>query len=166
MDLNILISTIVTATAALVAIIGGFLVSRVITMVSERKSIERRIKRLKNDLSSKKEIYEKAEQALLEEDADEFILQYLEELIDAQNSFTTIIKMNNYVTRSSSELESYVEAFNKMVSEVNTMLKGKYRNEISDDFEKFLKSEQFRLNQPSKIYFYEYIYSELKENLP
>jgi len=68
MDLNILISTIVTATAALVAIIGGFLVSRVITMASERKGIER-IRELKNDLSAKRKMYDRAELVLLNEDA-------------------------------------------------------------------------------------------------
>lgn len=36
MDSNLLISTV--ATAALIAIIGGFLISRVITLASERES--------------------------------------------------------------------------------------------------------------------------------
>lgn len=61
MDLNILISTIITATAALVAIIGGFLVSRVITMASEKQSIERRLKEIDNDLKIKKEMLDNIE---------------------------------------------------------------------------------------------------------
>jgi hypothetical protein len=48
MDLNTLISNIVTSTAALVAIIGGFLISRVIiTLSSEKNGCEKEIERSK-----------------------------------------------------------------------------------------------------------------------
>ncbi|WP_263406693.1 hypothetical protein [Niallia endozanthoxylica] len=39
MDLNSLITTIISSSAALVAIIGGFLVSRVIALSSEQTGI-------------------------------------------------------------------------------------------------------------------------------
>ena len=72
-DLNILISTIISATAALVAIIGGFLVSRVITLSSEKNSIVRRLKEINNELSNKQEILDRVELILLEDDVDDFI---------------------------------------------------------------------------------------------
>lgn len=56
MDLNGLISTIISSTAALVAIIGGFLVSRVISLSSEKNSIVRRLREINNDLKSKKRV--------------------------------------------------------------------------------------------------------------
>jgi len=46
MDLNGLINTIIASTAALVAIIGGFLVSRVLALSSERVAVERSLMRL------------------------------------------------------------------------------------------------------------------------
>ncbi|TYS14281.1 hypothetical protein FZC78_19185 [Rossellomorea vietnamensis] len=49
MDLNILITTIVTSTAALVAIIGGFLVSRIISLSSEQNAAEKRLQEIEEE---------------------------------------------------------------------------------------------------------------------
>ena len=53
MDLNGLISTIISSTAALVAIIGGFLVSRVITLSGEKNGILKKIKEIDKELDIK-----------------------------------------------------------------------------------------------------------------
>lgn len=85
MDLNILISSIITGTSALVAIIGGFLVSRVISLSSERSAIERRLREINNDISIKEEKYDRSVDLLLEEDADDFILEHYEALFSLRN---------------------------------------------------------------------------------
>src|SRR5699024_3830435 len=56
MNLEVLISTIVTSTAALIAIIGGFLVSRVITLSSEQNGINRKLRELNNEINAKKNL--------------------------------------------------------------------------------------------------------------
>ena len=62
MDLNGLISTIISSTAALVAIIGGFLVSRVITLSGEKSGILKKIKEIDKELDIKNSLYESAKQ--------------------------------------------------------------------------------------------------------
>lgn len=76
MDLNPLITTIVTATAALTAIIGGFLISRVITLSSEQSSIRRRLREIKIDITAKEQLYIEAEKNLLEEDREDIYIYH------------------------------------------------------------------------------------------
>ncbi len=74
MDLNTLISNIVTSTAALVAIIGGFLISRVIiTLSSGKTGVKRKLNEVKNDVFTKEEMFKKIEKDILDEDAEDFI---------------------------------------------------------------------------------------------
>lgn len=166
MDLNILISTIVTATAALVAIIGGFLVSRVITMVSERKGIERRVRELENDLSAKRKMYEKAEQVLLDEDAEDFVRDNLEELISKERNIDEIIQNDTYNYRSIEELQPYLEEIDHIIGEVKEMISGYYREDVANDFESFIRSEAIEVDYKQKMELYEKVYYLLKDSLP
>lgn len=166
MDLNILISTIVTATAALVAIIGGFLVSRVITMSSERKGIERRVREIRNDLLAKRDIYENAEEILLEEDVDDFIRDNLEELVKREKTLEEIVEDDDYNNRSIEELQPYLEKLEQLILEVEGMVNGSYRDDISNDFESFLKDEQIKVKYPQEMYLYKDVFYYIKKTLP
>ena len=66
--MNTLISTIVISTAAVVAFIGGFLISRVITLSSVQTGVERKLKEVKNDVFAKEEMIKKIEQDILIEE--------------------------------------------------------------------------------------------------
>ncbi|WP_186579773.1 hypothetical protein [Aquibacillus kalidii] len=49
-----LLSTIIISTAALVAIIGGFLESRIISTSSDQNGIKRKIREINNELVAKR----------------------------------------------------------------------------------------------------------------
>lgn len=109
MDLNGLISTIITATSALVAIIGGFLVSRVITLSGERSAIERRLKEINNDLSTKQKMLEQIEKDFLEEEIEGFINDYCEEIIIEEKSIQEILDEDDSSDLTLEILEPYIE---------------------------------------------------------
>lgn len=79
--MDTLISTIISATSALVAIIGGLLVSRVITLASEKSSIVRRLREIDSEMTNKQDMLNKIELRLLEDDVDNFIKEYAEDIL-------------------------------------------------------------------------------------
>lgn len=72
-DLTSLISTIVTSVSALVAIIGGLLVSRVISLANDKHFIQWQVDELQLNIDHKKRILADIEFFLLEDDLDDFI---------------------------------------------------------------------------------------------
>lgn len=66
MDLNVLLTTVITATAALVAILGGFLVSRVITLANDKSQIEKKIFELNGEIKIKKQRIQELDEKLEE----------------------------------------------------------------------------------------------------
>lgn len=109
MDLNDLISTIITATSALVAIIGGFLVSRVITLSGERNAIERRLKEINNDLSTKQKMLADIEKAFLEEEVEDFIYDHCEEIIIEEKGIQEILDEDDSSDLTPEILKPYIE---------------------------------------------------------
>jgi hypothetical protein len=100
MDLNTLISNIVTSTAALVAIIGGFLISRVIiTLSSEKTGVKRKLNEVKNGVFAKEEMFKKIEQDILDEDAEDFIDYNYKDLLFNEKSFEEIVGIEGFRNR-------------------------------------------------------------------
>ena len=101
MDLNTLISNIVTSTAALVAIIGGFLISRVIiTLSSGKTGVKRKLNEVKNDVFAKEEMFKKIEQDILDEDAEDFIDYNYKDLLFNEKYFEEIVGIEGFRNRS------------------------------------------------------------------
>jgi hypothetical protein len=100
MDLNTLISNIVTSTAALVAIIGGFLISRVIiTLSSGKTGVKRKLNEVKNDVFAKEEMFKKIEQDILDEDAEDFIDYNYKDLLFNEKYFEEIVGIEGFRNR-------------------------------------------------------------------
>lgn len=108
-DLNILIGTIVTATAALVAILGGFLVSRVLTLSSEQNGIRRRIREIGKDILVKKDMLSRIENDILEEDVDDFIYENYEEILFKDKDFEEILSNEDFRGRKENEFKPYID---------------------------------------------------------
>ncbi|MCA1012820.1 hypothetical protein [Halobacillus halophilus] len=87
MDLDSLLTTVITSTAALVAIIGGFLVSRVISISSEQSSVKRKLREFNNDIKTKEDLLKQVETYLFQEDLNDFI--------DDDDAIKGLIKGNN-----------------------------------------------------------------------
>ncbi|WP_440969653.1 hypothetical protein ACSS6N_15105 [Peribacillus frigoritolerans] len=113
MDLNTLISTIIASTAGLVAIIGGFLVSRVISLSSEQTGIKRRIREINNDLHARKELVENIEAFLLDDDVQEFIKDIMKILNG--DPLSEIIDDDEYNFRTEEELQPFIDELRKLL---------------------------------------------------
>lgn len=159
MDLNILISTIITSTAALVAIIGGFLVSRVITLAGEKHSIERRLKEIDNELKIKKEMLDNIENIIFEDDVNEFIKEYCEELIIEEKSLKEILREDDYYEFNEEDLKPYVE---ELISIRDRLIEMMERSEdLPVKFKDFIHNNDFQIDDRKD--WYELVYKILRK---
>lgn len=165
MDLNILISSIITGTSSLVAIIGGFLVSRVISLSSEQSAIEKRLKEINNDISIKKDMYEKSSALLLAEDVDDFILENIKNFVFTDKSVEQLLDEGDYDGLTAEKLEPFIKLFNSVKDEVIKIINEYDKDTISKDFDDIINGKS-DLNIPDKKYWYELVYDEIYESLP
>ncbi|MGP9038101.1 hypothetical protein ACT1WM_16475 [Bacillus stercoris] len=162
MDLNGLISTITTSTAALVAIIGGFLVSRVISLSSEQTGIKRRIREIDNDLLAKKELLQNVEDYLLEDDAIDFLEDNIIKILQRE-TLSEIINQDTNNKRSEEELKPYFNEMQNIIKELWTLIN---KLEIfDDDFDDFYKENNHNLKDKEKRDLYEIAYEGMMDLL-
>ena len=164
MDLNMLISTIITATAALTAIIGGFLVSRVITLASDKNSIKRRLREIESELNSKKEMLSWVEDMIFEEDLDDFIETHAEDILIEGKPVEAILEEDESIQLTADELKPHIDK-----------LKSIYKNlkEAIDDVEDayvlpkecsmFAKDTNIKIND--KKHWHEKVYQLIKKTI-
>lgn len=169
MDLNILISTVVTATAALIAIIGGFLISRVITLSSEQSGIRRRLREIKLDIQAKTQLLEEVEHNLLEEDRVNFIESHYEELIFNGVSLLDILKREDglYKGRTLKDLEPAVEELKQINTDLRMFFQEKhveYSSDLPKEFNDVIKAGFKDMNGRKE--WYEMLYDEHYYRLP
>lgn len=81
-DLTSILITISAASASFVAILGGFIASKLITISGERNSNEERLKEIEKEKRFLLDNNDKLVQELLEEDSIVFIIEHIVELIN------------------------------------------------------------------------------------
>jgi hypothetical protein len=155
MDLNGLISTITTSTAALVAIIGGFLVSRVISLSSEQTGIKRKVREVKNDLMAKKELLQNVENYLLYDDAKQFLKDNILKILKKE-SLSIIINKDKRNYRSEEELNPFFKDMEDIIEDLYRLFDR--LEEIEDDFGDFFIKNKHLLRNVEKKEFYEIAY--------
>ncbi|MEK4626558.1 hypothetical protein MKY06_30135 [Priestia sp. FSL P4-0332] len=160
MDLNGLINTIIASTAALVAIIGGFLVSRVLALSSERVAVERRFNEINNNLRIKEEMLKETVHYIFEEDLNDFFKDNCEKVLWGQIPLQEIVEEDEYTALTGEEIEPYVEEFKSLESELKLLIKNNSSN-VTSDFEEFIKEKEIRL--PDKKLWYEFVYDAMYE---
>lgn len=164
MDLNILISTTVTSTAALIAIIGGFLVSRIITLSSEQSSIKRRLKEVQLSIQTKQSILKEVEENLLEEDRENFVTENYVELVFDQLSVEDLLKSQGQESayeRTAEELSPAIEELsqvNKELEEIFDSRGFRYSDDLPSEFSDFLNGYNVKLQH--RLDWYELLYDE------
>jgi len=162
LDLNGLISTIISSTAALVAIIGGFLVSRVISLSSEKNSIVRRLKEINNDLKSKKKMLKTIEKELLDDDVDTFIYEYSEEIIIENKPFDELLEYDNSYNLTVEQLKPYIDELLRIKDEVIRLMNK--AESLPEEFNDFLKTSG--LNVQDRKDWYELVYQTIWDKIP
>ncbi|MCD5324763.1 MULTISPECIES: hypothetical protein [Pontibacillus] len=155
MKMEVLITTIATSTAALVAIIGGFLVSRVLTLSSEQSGILRKVREISKDIQAKKQLLTTIDKQLLDLDAEDFIQEHYKRLISEQD-FEAILE-EHYQYRGYEELKPYV---NELYSVWNDFYKRSQQNIESEhpevEFNHFFKKYKFEF--PNRRNWYEMLF--------
>jgi|SRR5690625_1248008 len=164
MNLEVLISTIVTSTAALIAIIGGFLVSRVITLSSEQNGINRKLRELNNEINAKKDLLAKVSEYVISEDAFDFISDNAELLSVEETSLKKIYNEDRHTELTLEQLEPYVEIYNSIFKE--TLSHMKESKSLPSDFYDFKKGLTIELSQPEKLDWYELAYDLIYKSIP
>lgn len=129
MDLTSLISAIISATAALVAIIGGFLVSRVISISNDQSFLKRREDALRTDIKHKKELLEKVNTYLFEDDLEDFVTKDNLILLLKGKKLEEIIKESEFTFLTQEELSPHFDILIEIKEEVEDFI-------VSEDFEK------------------------------
>ncbi|MCG5105037.1 hypothetical protein [Oceanobacillus alkalisoli] len=164
MNLEILISTIVTSTAALIAIIGGFLVSRVITLSSEQNGINRKLREINNEITAKEDTLSQVTDYIISEDAFDFIRDNVEELSKGKISLEEIHKEDRFTGLSLEQLYPYVKEYESIFNEVKDLVS--QFDSVPSDFYKFKKRLSTEVSQPGKLDWYELAYDYIYESLP
>jgi hypothetical protein len=83
-DLNWLLSTVAQSAAALVAIIAGFIASRLLALSAERSGLQSRLRDLNLQLEAKRNELQPIRQRLLDVDAEDFIEDLLDDIVKSK----------------------------------------------------------------------------------
>ncbi|ACB86071.1 hypothetical protein Nther_2508 [Natranaerobius thermophilus JW/NM-WN-LF] len=167
MDLSLLISTIITSTAALVAIIGGFLVSRVITLSGEKNSIQKKIREIDKELNIKKEMLESAKQVVEEEDIDDFVQHYAEDILFNKKSLEDILEEEQSINLNRDVIESTIDR----ILEISQFIKDKIKSTddnyvLPTDFNEFIRDNKIKIDEDRDRSWYELIYDIILRHIP
>ena len=153
MDLNGLISTIISSTAAMVAIIGGFLVSRVITLASEKNGILKKIKEIDKELDIKISFCDSAREVVQNEDIDDFVNEYAEDILLHQKSVEDILKEDHYIELEKNIIDSTVnkilEIYEFIINEIESTDDGYL---LPNDFYEFTRDNYIKINEDNRWY--------------
>lgn len=109
MDPNPLLTTTATAAAALVAIVGGLLVSRVISLATERSGLEQRLTDLQAQLTAAEARRDAFEDRLLRWDVQEVLWEGREQFAQGGDLDIQAMIDEARVDRTVAEVQSFVE---------------------------------------------------------
>ncbi len=144
-DPNWLLSTIVQSAAAFIAILAGFIVSRLISISAERNGIETKIRDTKTQLAIKAKNLDEFRLTHLEWDAWKFIETnaVIRELLRTKGeiSLSDAMNLSADTQRSKIELLPYWESATQTIKEAFRLLIENLERlpEETDDFGRFLK---------------------------
>lgn len=155
MDLTSLLTTIISSTAALVAIIGGFLVSRVISISSEHSGIKRRLREINNDIGTKKELIVGLENYLFEDDLNDFVIDDDSiELMIQGKELEDIVHEIEYDRLTIDELRPYFEQLKEIKQEMFDSVDEKHPVSTFQEF----NLQHGELKYPDRILWYKRIF--------
>jgi hypothetical protein len=158
-DPNWLLSTIVQSAAAFVAIVAGFIISRLLALSAERSSLQAKVRDIKIQIGIKKQNLDVLEKQLLEWDAENFLKDsdVLDMIIESggQISLAETMKRKTGCKRSEDELRPYWDEAITVTKNAFQIVKDKF-SELAEsgDIDIFLKNLGLNLySYRQKIYF-------------
>lgn len=167
MDSNLLISTVATSTAALIAIIGGFLVSRVITLASEREGQKQILRDVFLDISNREYLFQKAKEELLAYDHDRFINEYAEKLIDDNISLEDIFEEEEEELYMGWDIDEFRSAYEEFIMIKDHVIEIIHQDQLTSSVELVYDFDEFMKQNTSDLLgnksWYEIIYYHFQE---
>lgn len=114
-DLTSLLTVVSTCSATIIAIMGGFISSRLINIIDERKKLDSRIEQIEYDISLKNKSINDYEKQIVESYAYEFLIKNIEELIDKKD----LKDIFNIVSITIDEMYEYWEKGKQILDLIN-----------------------------------------------
>ncbi len=154
-NLDVLITTVSASTAAIVAIVGGLIISRLLSLSSEKNGV---IHRLKESIKQSEVLKEKSIEIsafLLRDDAQDFIGQHGKAIFLEGIPFEELVNIHKSPYRSADELRPFIKEFIEVGEDFYKIVT---REEYvhPDEFERFCKEQN--LTYPDKLFYYETIF--------
>lgn len=153
-DPSTLITTLISTTASIVSITGGFLVSRLISLSSEKNGYVAKVAELQKEIDSLQYSIDEIEKRNLESDRDFFFEKAMKEVIENDTSLEDLVSDDdiNINYRSKEELRPTFDLIHKILDDLNF----DDLPELPEDFIKYSIMTNF-VYDPH----YEYEYSEV-----
>ena len=169
MDSNLLISTVVTATAALIAIIGGFLVSRVITLASEQDGLKHKLRDINLDILNRTDLLEAAKLELLDSDHNNFVNEYAERLTYEDLTLEEIFEEMEDDLYRGWEIDEFKDMYVELIDIKNHLNEMITQEQIDSPKDLPIDFEDFRVETKSELRgrksWYEIFYDIYKNRL-
>jgi hypothetical protein len=166
-DLGLLLATVATAAAALVAIVGGLLVSRVVSLASERSGLIHRRDDLRGQLATERERRDELDRRWVERDADDILSGHYEELaaVPPQVALEEWIAEDG-ANRTSEEVLPFVEEVVRELAEAREALEPIFTPDGTKDTLSALERSGMVTIPPGKRAYYEGAYDRLEREYP
>lgn len=118
-DPSWLFSTAAQSAAAIVAIVGGFLATRIVSLSAERDSLRHRIQTLDALLAGQREQLERTRQLLLTWDAEDFIGFHAEDLVEARGNIPLddLVRRGGAEGQDANELRAFYDQARSLIPE-------------------------------------------------
>lgn len=169
-DPNSLLSTLSQSSAAMVAIIGGFLVSKLVAISSEKEALKRQLKSARQSLNRIQPAYDDAYKYRLENSKDTFCGWIMDDLVEAglgEVNYETLTA--DHIPRGSSleEMVPYALEQHKRVQKAYNKISPMLKNDYSDsdlDLDD-LKTRGLKVSEADES-IYNDVFYKLKSKLP
>ncbi len=163
-DPNWLLSTCAQSAAALVAIIGGFIVSKLLGLSVERNSIKSKLRDIQIELDFKVEVLSNNNKKLLDIDAEYFIDNALDDIVEkVENiSLSELVRIHGSNGLTEEELKPYYEHALQTVEQAYEFFTN--IDDLLDNFDQFIKNCNKKFDYYERK-IYKHVYKYLKKLL-
>ncbi len=163
-----LLATLAQSSAAIVAIVGGFLVSRLVQLSSERDGLRRRLQDTRGELAHVEHLYTQAHTYRLSNSESDFFDWVIEDLVREQDDLDLSELLLDHLPRGSSldEMRPYVESLLNRVRSAKSAIRNLVEPHDTSRLGRDDLKERGLVVPSSEEEIYEYVVDWLRELLP
>lgn len=166
MDYNWLLSTSAQSAAAIVAIVAGFILSRVLSLSADRSGIESRLNDIRNNLRFKSTELKEISERIVRWDAQDFLESVADRLAETRGEIALeeLIEESNFTGLSKEELEPYYDKAIEITQRAYELfLKHPFKSEPPQTVGNYL--EQIKIKVPDEeLTFYHPVYQLFRKH--